>query len=471
MSSKKGKNPQRIPEALVSGAALTSLVLIGLLAILELGPPQIMIYTGASPFNTGLLGASDLYAETKALYPRTIVITNWSRGYNMITGCSIAVLVVISPEIPYTVSDASSIWEALSQCQRRGFVVADESGNANNLLNYIGSYVRVDATRVLDIQTRLPYPVAVFNTSWGYGGELVLDIASSLSIAGGSDHEVILSGAVPSAYIANQSGSLPGRIYLDVAIAYEERFGNTSIFVVGDGSIFLNQVLRSQYRDRYLSLYKGILDHMCGMDMECLVIFDGSRYIGGDPVSIIERGINPSLLVTPEFIAAAIARIIHPATWLPPAISWADSFISRLVSISNLSRVLVISTSVLIVSLLLLSRAPPRRIDSPIDAGRDVGDMVAMGRANRSVGVGRRVFIELYRAIDESIYREAGVRLSDTGCAEKLADRGVDIDLARMFCTYMNRMARRAMLRSIYPPIVRWGRAIERALELYSRIM
>jgi hypothetical protein len=141
-----------------------------------------------------------------------------------------------------------------------------------------------------------------------------------------------------------------------------------------------------------------------------------------------------------------------------------------LVSISNLSRVLVISTSVLIVSLVLLSRAPPRRSDSLIDVDRDVSDMVAIGRVDRSVGVGRRVFIELYRSIDETIYREAGVRLGDSGCAEKLVDRGVDIDLAREFCTYMNRMARRAMLRSIYPPIVRWGRAIERALELYSRI-
>jgi len=470
MSSKKARDVQRIPEVLVSGAALTSLVLIGLLAILELGPPQIMIYTGATPFNTGLLGASDLYAETKALYPRTIVVTSWSRAYNMITGCSTAVLVVISPEIPYTTSDAASIWDALSQCQRRGFIVADESGNANTLLYFIGSYVRVDATRVLDTQTRLPYPIAVFDTSWGYGGELVLDIASSLSILGGSDHEVMLSGVVPSGYITNQSGSVSERIYLDVAIAYEERFGNTSVFVVGDGSIFLNQVLRSQYRDRYLSLYKGILDHMCGMNTECLVIFDGSRYIGGDPVSIIARGVNPSLLVTPEFIAAAIARIIHPATWLPPAVSWADSLISRLVSISNLSRVLVISTSVLIVSLVLLSRAPPRRSDSLIDVDRDVSNMVAIGRVDRSVGVGRRVFIELYRSIDETIYREAGVRLGDSGCAEKLVDRGVDIDLAREFCTYMNRMARRAMLRSIYPPIVRWGRAIERALELYSRI-
>ncbi len=467
------------PEILIGAATIVSLVLIGLLAVLELGPPRIMIYTGASPFNTGLLGASDLYSETKTIYPNTYVITNWSAADNLLAGCKNAVLVTISPETPYSIDEARSIAMLLSRCRLVGLLAADESGNANALLEAIGSRVRVEGTRIFDVSTGLPYPVAAFNTSWGYGGDLVLDIASRLALieSGSRDHEILVSGVVPAARIVNQTGSQQTPIQgvsFDVIVAVEEGFENKNIFIVGDGSIFLNQVLRSQYRDRYLDLYRGALKHLCMDQSSCTILMDASRYIGGDPVSLISRGVNPSLLVTPEFIAAAIARIIHPATWLPPSISWADNTLQRLIAISNLVRILIISTSVLVISLIILSKTPARRADKPIEMAERIRHVDITNHTNlkelRAGKLGRKDFLEIYRIIDEIIYSATGAKLEEPGCGEKLAEKGVDRDLARSFCSYMRGTALRAMLARPYPLFLSWGKAIERAIDMYYRV-
>ncbi|HWQ16321.1 MAG TPA: hypothetical protein VNL13_00620 [Sulfolobales archaeon] len=473
-AGKKGVNA----EILVGAASIIFLALIGLLAVLELGPPRIMIYTGASPLNTGLLGASDLYSETKGMYPNTIIITNWSMVRNIIAGCKNAVLITISPEIPYSSYEAEEIVRQLSQCGSLGLLVADESGNANPLLEAIGSRIRVEGTRILDLSTGLPYPTAVFNTSWGYGDRVTLDIASRLIVTGSGSqgHEIFVSGVVPAAYIVNQTESpqiSTQRIYLDAAIAMEERFGSISVFAIGDGSIFLNQVMRSQYRDRYLELYEGALKHLCKDNADCMVLMDASKYIGGDPASLINRGVNPALLVTPEFLASAIARIIHPATWFPPLISQADNTLRGLITISNLAKILIISTSVLVISLVMLSKTPTRRVDTAIEVGSiSPGELVG-GKGVKDLGgrkLGRKDFLEVYRAIDEIIYSVTGTRLSEPGCGRRLTEMGVDRDLAEGFCKYMRRTALRARLRRPYPLILRWSRAIERAIDMYHEI-
>jgi len=459
-------------ETLVGGITVLTLILIGLVAVLELGPPQIFIYTGATPFNTGPLGTSTLYAETKSRYPNTLTVVNWSRPPPLPEGCGVAVLIVISPEIPYNGDDAGRAVDYISRCSERGLLVVDESGNANQLLYFIGSSVRVNGDRILDISSRLPYPAAVFNTSWGFGGDLTLDIASSLSIVASEGHLIALAGAVPAGYVSNQSTLSPDSVYFDIPVAYEDVFGNTSVFAIGDGSLFLNQVIESSYKAGYLRLYIEALDHLCRNRPDCYVVFDATAYIGGDPVSIVMRGVNPSLLVTPEFIASAIARILHPATWLPPALSWADTAIKRLVSISNLARILVVSTSVLILSLVLLSKAPARRADAPAGAAGDASIAMEGRIAELAMrpSTGRRGFLEVYRAIDDILYRALGARLASKECAPRLADAGVDPRDAETFCRYMRRMGRRASLETPYPLIVRWGQAIERALELYSEV-
>ncbi|MDT7888360.1 MAG: hypothetical protein RQ885_05225 [Desulfurococcales archaeon] len=466
------KNTARSLESLVGGVTILTLLLIGLISILELGPPQIMIYTGATPFNTGLLGTSDIYAETKSIYPNSFVVTDWSKPPLLTDKCEVVVLISISPEIPYSDSEAGMIADFISRCSEKGVLVADESGNSNKLLYLLGSSVRVLGNKVLDVSSRLPYPVAIFNTSWGYGDELTLDIASSLSIEDPKDHYIALSGYIPAAYLANQFGEIGDRVFFDVPIAYEDTYGNTKIFVIGDGSLFLNQIMRSSYKEKYLTLYTEALDNLCRHRSECYVIFDATKYIGGDPVSIIMRGVNPSLLVTPEFIAAAIARIIHPATWLPPAVSWIDSVIQRLVSISNLARVLVISTSVLIISLALLSKTPTRRTDDPIGYKENIS-IAFEGRISdlvRKPSLTRRDFQDLYKAINEIVYRWIDTKLESNECSEKLASKGADPTKAKIFCKYMKKMGRRANFETIYPPIVRWEKAIKKALKLYEEI-
>jgi len=464
---------RREHESLVGAATIAALVLIGIIAVLELGPPQVLIYTGATPFNSGLLGTSYIYAETRSRYPNTFIVINWSRSPPLPEGCRVAVLVVISPEIPYSGEEANAAASYLSRCSERGVLAADESGNVNQLLQSMGSSVRVAGDKILDVSSRLPYPAAVFNTSWGYGGELILDIASSLSALASEGHSIYVIGVVPAAYLSNQSGDSTDTIFFDVPVAFEDVFGNTTVIAVGDGSIFLNQVMQSAYNKSYLELYTSALDHLCRHRGDCYIVFDATRYIGGDPVSIIMRGVNPALLVTPEFIASAIARILHPATWLPPAVSWVDSFIRSLTSISNLARILVVSTSTLIISLILLSKTPPRRVDSPIASEEDLSIVVAEGRMldlARRPSIGRGDFLRLYKAIDEIVYRAFGVRLASRECSSKLAGGGVDTALAKAFCSYMARTGRRASLRSVRPLLVRWDSAVERALELYFAV-
>lgn len=441
--SYKRRKPR--PERLVESLTLAVLVLVGLIAVLEMGPPGILLFTGSTPMNTGLLGTSDLYAEVRKVYPNTYIFLNLSRIPSLFDKCGRAVLIIISPEIPYESPDLESLKGLLSRCSFLGVIVADETGNSNTVLEALGSSVRVRGDRILDLESSEPYPVAIFNTSWGYRGELRLDIASSLS---GS---AALSGIVPSGYLESRGSRVPA---IDIPVAYEEEKDSASFFVIGDGSLFLNQILRSQYREKYLGLFMGALNNMCLSDPGCIVIFDGSKYIGQDPAVLASRGVNPALLITPEFIASAMARIIHPATWIPPLIGFADLSIRRILSISYLANVLVLSSSVLAISLVLLSRAPQRTVDRQAEDLEGFNILAAKISRGKT---GRRDFLELSAMINSSLREMLGVSADDPKCPGALSSKGVEKGFAERFCRDLKRLRRRASLDSLRPLRVNWG--------------
>ncbi|MEZ0290610.1 MAG: hypothetical protein ABWJ42_05920 [Sulfolobales archaeon] len=506
---------------LIMSGTLAVLFLIGILAVMEQGPPTARIYLGASPLNTGPLGVSDLYIRIKEEYPRTIIVSDWSR-VTLISACSRAVLILISPEKPYTTRVLESVKKVSDNCDNFNLLIADEGNYSNKLLELFDSSIRINGSTVLSTYiyntsgerisvrrglniTILPveyllYPVASFDLEALRGENssvvnLTLDIASLLDISKNSsvrvfgyvDRGFIMSKdrATPTSYIIvyrlNNTdlyfyedlsfSQIPHPIHLSQNIpvaALEDKY-KTKIIVFSDGSIFLNQVLRSSRGEPYYTLFKNALDFLCDRDVNCIILLDASAYNGIDPVDAIN---NPSLLrLVPlsQIIAMFLARILHPTTWLPPAVSWFNSFISDLLSVSFL-RSLVFILLILVISLVWLRREVMMRdysykeiVYRDILHFRDLVESIRSGRYR----IDKRDFISLYDLIEEifNTYLDTSLRspwLADYLSNQYNIDRERVVRYQRFMNKYYDKAGRRGLAK--ITSFALWSRVFKKAL-------
>jgi hypothetical protein len=444
------------PEKLAPTLLIALLIFIGIVAVLEQGPPLVLIYSGASPYNSGDLGTSKLYNAISELYPNTFEVRDWQRFLSNAPECREAVVIIISPEYSYSDTEARGISDFLYSCDISGLVVADESGNANSIIFSIGAGVEIEDSRILDPFTLLPYQLAIFNSRW-FSGEVILDLSASLAI---SSDGLDIIGVVPSGIIAYRNLG-PGEPTSNIPVAVTGRVNDVGLLIVSDGSIFLNQA----FDFGVWGLILGFINDTC-TDSGCMIIFDGSKFDPIDPLSYLEdpETVDVSAIFTPTFLASLITRLVHPATWLPPAIEWVNNIIINQILFDQSIVMLITIISAIILGSIIISRSPVSVRDTRIEdvVERDPLALESLMRsiARKEFKATKNDFKRFYEMLDQIVTSIVGTGLKDENLIDILVSRGVSRDLAERFIRNINRLYRRSMRRFGLPLIVNWTKEL-----------
>lgn len=427
--------------AAVTMSTMLALIAIGLIALAEKGPPQILVFVGASPYNTGPIGTFKLAELIRSRYPNTYTIASIQDMENLLRGGDRCLYIVISPEIGYSNSDVNTIVNSLRGCKHASVLVADESTYSNSLLIGLGSSIHVAGSIIID-NVNGPYVYAFITIpSNNVTYYLRLDIASKLLVDSGQAHVVGYA----------ETG--------DVVAAEEVSKLGIHVFVIGDGSIFLNQVLESNatsYRDFAIAL----IDHLCKFDASCRIVLDGSRYPGVTPDKLGNRVYMYSDPIA--LVLSFIVRLLHPSTWLPPAIEFSNNVFRAISSVY--SQFILVSLAMGVVAYLFLKRRiffvadqrleEQKEIESFVTG--DLRDAILRGRIKLS----KQDFVTLFSIVNTVTQTLYGIEL----CDEKLLSVVPKRDVAEKYLSRMCRLYKKALGRSFLPIVFSWNRTTARMI-------
>ena len=177
--------------------------------------PVTYVAVGASPLNPGPEGTSSLVEVLASLGYEVVVVESWSTAKLDRVPC---LILVTSPELPYGSSDAEAVAKLVDL--GANLVVADEGKHSNELLKMLGAPVRISGSLVrVDGSYVFRARALLGNQSF----DLVYAYASSLEVSGGSVEVLSEVGGV--------------------ALIASYRRGNSTVVVVGDGTLLTNALL------------------------------------------------------------------------------------------------------------------------------------------------------------------------------------------------------------------------------------
>jgi hypothetical protein len=475
--------------SLLTPTIIGLMVFIGLIALVEKGPLVPGILVGASPLSPLPLGTMWLVNTLRSNYTVQVIL-----DYSTLHSVSgeTCVFVVISPEKPYTLEESLKIINTLrSQCKRLKLLIADEEPTSNKLLEAVNSTIRIVGNRVCvgsPERTMLINNFTYFAYSWSCYPKAIIRIAGSHTLV--LDKVSTVQGGIMVGYILGE----PSYLYVlvepsgdfklidplegHVPIAAREVVGDIEVVVIGDGSIFLNQVLSSN-KSEYRVFISDLFSHLCSDTASCLVLFDATHYTtlsltGREALeyifSQVPRGDVVSLLYVASLI---IPLILHPSTWLPPLVQLATQ-----TYISVLQRPLAKEALIAIVSLFVLDSLLKNRIstrDRPLkeQVEEEIGVFkeIKRGVIRGKVKLGREDFIDIYRVLDDLSLMVWGVHFNDSRALEELSKLLGDYKRARKIWLRAIKVYNKALERKPFPVVVSWRREIERLIDLTDELI
>jgi hypothetical protein len=467
-------------------------VFIGLIALVEKGLLVPGIPVGASPLSPLPLGTMWLVNTLRSNYTVQVIL-----DYSTLHSVSgeTCVFVVISPEKPYTLEESLKIINTLrSRCKRLKLLVADEEPTSNKLLEAVNSTIKIMGNRVcvgigtitsIKIDSYLVhftyslncYPKAIIRIAGNY--TLVLDKASTVQ-GGIMVGHILREPEYLEVLLVEPSGDykLIDPLKEHIPIAAREVVSDIEVVVIGDGSIFLNQVLSSN-KSEYRAFISDLFSHLCSDTASCLVLFDATHYTtlsltGREALeyifSQVPRGDVVSLLYAASLI---IPLILHPSTWLPPLMQLATQ-----TYISVLQRPLAKEALIAIVSLFVLDSLLKNRIstrDRPLkeQVEEEIGVFkeIKRGVIRGKVRLGKEDFIDIYRVLDDLSLMVWGVHFNDSRALEELSRLLGDYKRARKIWLRAIKVYNKALERKPFPVVVSWRREIERLIDLTDELI
>ena len=465
---------------LVPTTTFLALLIASLIAVVELGPPSMGVPVGASPLNTGKLGTSKLLYMLKERFGDVRVVRDWITANKSVGACDKLLIVVVSPEKPFTEKDLDSIKSLSKKCNTTLLFIADETGHSNTILESLGFSVRVDGRLLLKLsQAQTPgntsyFLKAFFNYPGGYSDELYLDKASFIESTNESGGNTLILGVTPSRGVALVSDGIvktvselgEGSEVMHVAVLETQE--RRKALVISDGSVLTNQVLEDEtWGKRYERLLRESIDLLTSESGSVLALVDSTKYEYVDPTKPLNS--NLQLYVDPLTLASyVLVRLIHPSTWLPPAIEYINDISSKLLSIGALVLVAAAAFFGIIIATTILQRAPEgvkdqameRVISKDYFTLADLREEILAGR----VSLGKEDFMTLYEIVNEVFKDVVGVPLSDEKLINVLTSRGLDSVKARRFWKRMNSTYSKARKRFGLPPIIMWGRLVKKSI-------
>ncbi|MEM4655931.1 MAG: hypothetical protein QXD80_03100 [Acidilobaceae archaeon] len=444
---------------MVSTLLILLLLLIGIIGILEKGPIIIPVFIGAHPANNGPLGLSNLYEMLRYNYT-VILVTNWSKIIDSLEECSNILIIIVSPEAPYKREEVESILDITRKCRSTSIIIGDETGNTNMILEAMRSN-----TRIPGYSPEGQYPIVYFNTPWGWSGILVLDRPSVLTLLS------LTPNLTPIGVLATTTSRA---ISESTVYSIVENLGNITVLVVGDGSIFLNQVIRSNTTMDYRGFIESMIKFMCKHN--CTILLESSKSQAVHPRDAFRMLSDPSkaLLVDPiSLIISFLVQVIHPSTWLPPLLDYLNRLIFNLLNIDYVRGMLLL-ISILVITLTIISRE--RSVpDEPL---QDTIEVTWYGHASfRSklleggAKLDKTDFLSLYSIVDSLLKSTTGVSLQSPDIVKVLVSRGINQRKALDYYEFMNKYYGRASSKSRWPLIVFWGSIVRKAITLSEDIL
>jgi len=202
---------------------------------------------------------------------------------------------------------------------------------------------------------------------------------------------------------------------------------------------------------------------------------EASKYVGLDPVEVLRSGDRRlvKLLNTVDVMVSLLAKILHPSTWLPPLINLVDYGIRSLIELNPYFKGFVAVVAAIILSLMVPRE---RRVkDTPLEDVTEV-DWYGFGEFRRHlVSQGAKItkhdFITLYDMVNSALKTLTGSSLEDPQLPQVLETLGISREEAVRFRDFMVKYHRRATGRTIWPPVVLWGRVTRKAILLSERIL
>ncbi|ADV64660.1 hypothetical protein [Desulfurococcus mucosus] len=491
-TQQKGKEKARRKgwrrSSLVAAFTAAALVFIGLVALVEKGPVAPGLPQGASPLNPLSLGTMRLLKELEARYP--VRVASSLQDLDGISGAK-CIYIVVSPEKPFTSSEAGYIIKALKErCGSASVLVADESTYSNPLLEALNTSIRITGGRIYverhvnGSTAYTPYPSARLSTG-GDTYELILDKASNIvgrGVLRGYVAEPCLI-ALPGAggFTCNgstglQLGEMVEAGQVSPVVALEDSGSPIPVYVIGDGSIFLNQVVASGNGTEYKAYALNLVSHLCG-GSGCTVVFDNMHYGAVDPLSLLE---NPGRLASSGagladlayMVTLILAVVLHPSFWMPMGFKYVDEALAPL-----LLNPAAATAASLIAALAVYKHLSGREVFAPDEALREqVERDISVFESTRGKIIrgkerlGKRDFLNVYWLADQVSSIVLGVKLSDPGFVERAAGF-MGRDEAASYWDYMNKLYRKAAGVSRRPLIVRWHRETSRAYGMTEKMI
>ncbi|MEM1706267.1 MAG: hypothetical protein QW562_05960 [Thermosphaera sp.] len=461
------RNPQRTKSMirpLVTSSIILVLFFAGMVGLVEKGPPSYSLPVGASPLNPGNLGTSELYGIIRSKYSYTMIARSVDEVYFGETPGR-CLLIVISPEKPYSPSESRLLMERMSMCEEPAMIVADEYTSSNNILTYVG--VSIAGRIYVKASDGLPYLNASFIVDGG-NVNLLLDIASS--VQGGQRVLGYAENVVPIDDRSSPPLNITVASYSEARIPRYDGYGavNLKAIVLSDGSIFLNQVLRSDRGPEYVKVVMGYVDMLCESAPDCRIVIEASKY---EEVSSSEMLRDPQVLLrtasTDWMLTATLLGVVllHPSTWFTPFLSYTGELFLSIVNDRHAGIPLIALVSAL-VYLYTSRRIPgkrderlPEQVEREIYATHGVRERVLRGRYDLS----RNDFTALYSIVDTYMLELLGVSLKQPEAVEALS-RFVGRDSAEKYVRKMNKLYEKATLGRKLPLVFSWGRVVKQML-------
>ncbi|MCX8185241.1 MAG: DUF4350 domain-containing protein [Sulfolobales archaeon] len=277
---------------------LISILVILVLASLAIEREiELRVPSGASPFNTGPDGTSDLVRVLTELGVEVVTVRSWT---NILSNFSSCLVVIVSPEVSYS----SSELEAIRKLAARGsnILIADEGLYSNSILSYLNVPVRISG-RVLLVDNS-PIFTAVTRVS-ERELNVVYAYTSTLEIWETSSENVEVLSTTGNSTLA---------------VLYRDE--NYSIVVVSDGTILTNSLInpKNVFNPNYLFIYY-LVKNFCSKGV---VLVEGSKYelrppaadeVGAPAITLLgplSRVLALSLLVLVVAHTATLKRVSFP---------------------------------------------------------------------------------------------------------------------------------------------------------------
>ncbi|MEM2039482.1 MAG: hypothetical protein QXN79_03185 [Zestosphaera sp.] len=476
-------------DVLVPTLIIVALALASLITIAERGPPKLGLPIGASPLNAGKLGTTKMLSIIKERFNDVRLVRDWSTINETVRSCDKALIITVSPEKPFTDRELDSIDSLIRKCNTVLFLLADETGNSNALLEKAGLNLRIDGRIVLQApdnvvnltmwslsnvstSTNSFFVEALFSYPNGYIDRLYLDKASFIQIRPEETNVSILG--VTTSYVAvaplvsEEVKETRIDYYLGrVVIAASEERSKYRALIISDGSIFTNQVLsHGVWGLKYERLLRESLNFLTNDTSGVVVLVDSSKYENVDLTT------NPALLEYADPLTLslyAVFRLIHPATWFAPLINFLNDLTNRW--LDSLGFPMLACLTLILGTLLAIQlvRSVPEVVkDQAVEEVKSKEFVVFSNLADEVISgkitLGKQDFIELYEIVDEIFRNSVGVPLNSGEVVSILVSRGVDPEKARDFWSSINRTYLKAKKKLAFPPVLMWGRKVRKSI-------